>query len=418
MARAVVTGCAGFIGSHLTEALLEDGHSVLGVDCFNDNYARADKRANLAPRRRVRRVRAADRRPRERRRDRCSTGRRRLPPGRRAGRARQLGHALRPLHAPQRPGHAASAGSRARAAGAPLRLRVVVESIYGDALTLPTHEDETPRPLSPYGVTKLAAEHLCVLYGEEHGVDTVALRYFSVYGPRQRPDMAFRRFCEAIVEGEPLELYGDGRQTRDFTYVGDIVAATRAAARRGPPRAASSTSAAASARAWTARSRSSPATRAARSTSAAATASPATCATPAPTPRALATSSASPRERASTTASPRSWTGCASAASAGTQLDRILTFPAPPLERAFRYPGCAPLQPESQSPGSSRRLDRRALRADQPPRARIRHGGRPSRQPRQGDVRRRAGVPCRRRRGRRDRGDRLARRRARAGAAE
>ena len=103
-------------------------------------------------------------------------------------------------------------------------------SVYGDALALPTHEDDTPRPLSPYGVTKLAAEHLCVLYGEEHGVDTVALRYFSVYGPRQRPDMAFRRFCEAIVAGAPIEVFGDGRQTRDFTYVGDIVAATRAAA--------------------------------------------------------------------------------------------------------------------------------------------------------------------------------------------
>ncbi|MEA2480607.1 MAG: hypothetical protein QOJ07_2529, partial [Thermoleophilaceae bacterium] len=103
-------------------------------------------------------------------------------------------------------------------------------SIYGDALKLPTHEDETPRPLSPYGVTKLAAEHLCVLYGDEHGVDTVALRYFSVYGPRQRPDMAFRRFCEAIHANQPIEVYGDGRQTRDFTYVGDIVAATRAAA--------------------------------------------------------------------------------------------------------------------------------------------------------------------------------------------
>ena len=102
--------------------------------------------------------------------------------------------------------------------------------MYGDALALPTHEDDTPRPLSPYGVTKLAAEQLCVLYGAEHGVDTVALRYFSVYGPRQRPDMAFRRFCEAIVAGAPIEIFGDGHQTRDFTYVADIVAATRAAA--------------------------------------------------------------------------------------------------------------------------------------------------------------------------------------------
>ncbi len=108
-------------------------------------------------------------------------------------------------------------------------------SVYGDALALPTHEDDTPRPLSPYGVTKLAAEHLCVLYGAEHGVDTVALRYFSVFGPRQRPDMAFRRFCEAIVAGAPIEIFGDGRQTRDFTYVGDIVSATRAAAAASTP---------------------------------------------------------------------------------------------------------------------------------------------------------------------------------------
>ena len=84
-------------------------------------------------------------------------------------------------------------------------------------------------------MTKLAAEHLCVLYGEEHDVDTVALRYFSVYGPRQRPDMAFRRFCEAITAGEPIEVFGDGRQTRDFTYVADIVAATRAAGETDTP---------------------------------------------------------------------------------------------------------------------------------------------------------------------------------------
>jgi nucleoside-diphosphate-sugar epimerase len=98
-------------------------------------------------------------------------------------------------------------------------------SVYGDALTLPTPEDVTPRPLSPYGVTKLAAEHLCVLYAEEQDVSTVALRYFSVYGPRQRPDMAFRRFCAAIVNGDPIEVFGDGCQSRDFTFVGDIVSA-------------------------------------------------------------------------------------------------------------------------------------------------------------------------------------------------
>jgi UDP-glucuronate 4-epimerase len=230
MARAVVTGCAGFIGSHLTESLLEDGHTVLGVDCFNDNYARADKRANLE--------RATE-----------YNGFRLLTADLNAVDATGLlEEADVVYHLAGEPGVRASWGARfdrythhnvqatqrlLEAATHHEGLRFVYassSSIYGDALTLPTREDETPRPLSPYGVTKLAAEHLCVLYGEEHGVDTIALRYFSVYGPRQRPDMAFRRFCEAIVSNQPLELYGDGRQTRDFTYVADIVAATRAAA--------------------------------------------------------------------------------------------------------------------------------------------------------------------------------------------
>ena len=109
-------------------------------------------------------------------------------------------------------------------------------SVYGDAEALPTAEDALPRPLSPYGVTKLAAEQLCGLYHAEHGVEAVALRFFSVYGPRQRPDMAFRRFCRAALDGAPIRLFGDGRQTRDFTYVADVVGAVRAAA--DAPRAA------------------------------------------------------------------------------------------------------------------------------------------------------------------------------------
>ncbi|WP_053226265.1 NAD-dependent epimerase/dehydratase family protein [Solirubrobacter soli] len=228
MASAVVTGCAGFIGSHLTEALLEDGYDVLGVDCFNDNYPRRDKFANLA-------------RAGEHERFRLLT----------ADLVEVDADALLDgadvvFHLAGEPGVRASWGPRfdrythhnvkatqrlleaARGTG----VRFVYassSSVYGDALALPTREDATPRPLSPYGVTKLAAEHLCVLYGTEHDVDTVALRYFSVYGPRQRPDMAFRRFCQAVVEGRAIEVFGDGRQTRDFTFVGDIVAATRAA---------------------------------------------------------------------------------------------------------------------------------------------------------------------------------------------
>ncbi|HET6547627.1 MAG TPA: NAD-dependent epimerase/dehydratase family protein [Solirubrobacter sp.] len=226
---ALVTGCAGFIGSHLTEALLEDGHDVVGVDCFNDNYARADKRANLALALAHDEFELVEADLVELDAlalvDRCDVifhlaG----EPGVRSSWGPRFD---RYTH------HNVEATQRLLEAARALPGRRFVyassSSIYGDALALPTHEDDTPRPLSPYGVTKLAAEHLCVLYGEEHGVDTVSLRYFSVYGPRQRPDMAFRRFCEAIVAGAPIEVYGDGGQTRDFTFVGDIVAGTRAA---------------------------------------------------------------------------------------------------------------------------------------------------------------------------------------------
>jgi UDP-glucose 4-epimerase len=102
-------------------------------------------------------------------------------------------------------------------------------SIYGNAETLPTPEDVRPEPYSPYGVTKLASENLCQAYHANWDVQTVVLRYFSVYGPRQRPDMAFHRFCAAALRGEPITVFGDGEQRRDFTYVDDVVAATRAA---------------------------------------------------------------------------------------------------------------------------------------------------------------------------------------------
>jgi len=111
-------------------------------------------------------------------------------------------------------------------------------SIYGEAESFPTTEDATPRPVSPYGVTKHAAEQLCHLYRVAHGVPSVTLRYFTIFGPRQRPDMAFARFIEAATEGRSLNVYGDGGQSRSFTYVDDAVSATIAAATRGEPGAA------------------------------------------------------------------------------------------------------------------------------------------------------------------------------------
>ena len=106
-------------------------------------------------------------------------------------------------------------------------------SVYGQAETFPTTEDVLPRPHSPYGVTKLAAEHLCTTYHANFGVQAVSLRFFSVYGPRQRPDMAFNAFCRAALTGDPIVVFGDGLQTRDFTYVGDVVRAVRSACDAG-----------------------------------------------------------------------------------------------------------------------------------------------------------------------------------------
>ena len=121
--------------------------------------------------------------------------------------------------------------------GKPLHRLVYASSssVYGDAATIPMREDAVPHPLSPYGVTKLAAEHLCHLYSANHGVPATSVRYFTVYGPRQRPDMAFNTFLKAARLGEPIAVFGDGGQTRDFTFVADAVAGTIAAGERGVP---------------------------------------------------------------------------------------------------------------------------------------------------------------------------------------
>jgi UDP-glucose 4-epimerase len=121
--------------------------------------------------------------------------------------------------------------------GRPLHRLVYASSssLYGDNVSIPMREDALPQPVSPYGVTKLAAEQLCHLYSVNHGVPATSVRYFTVYGPRQRPDMAFHRFIRAALDGRPITLYGDGEQTRDFTFVTDAVAATMAAGDRGVP---------------------------------------------------------------------------------------------------------------------------------------------------------------------------------------
>src|SRR4051794_1145653 len=220
--RALVTGCAGFIGSHLTESLLADGASVVGVDCFNDNYGRREKIGNLEQ---ARDWEAFDF----------------VPIDLARGDLQDIVVDCDVVfHLAAEPGVRASWGSRFETyvrnnvvatqhlldAVTASRAKLVYassSSVYGQAETFPTREDALPAPFSPYGVTKLTAEHLCQTYFANFGVEAVSLRFFSVYGPRQRPDMAFNIFCRAILEGRPLNVYGDGGQTRDFTYVADVV---------------------------------------------------------------------------------------------------------------------------------------------------------------------------------------------------
>ena len=228
--KALVTGAAGFIGSTIADALLARGDSVVGVDCFTDYYDRDSKESNLAAARRHPHfefvetdLRFAVIEP--------------LLDGIDVvfHQAAQAGVRLSwSDRFAEYESHNVLATQRlleaAKHVGGPKIVYASSSSVYGNAAQYPTSEDDLPSPHSPYGVTKLAAEHLCNLYASNWGVRTVSLRYFTVYGPRQRPDMACHRLIKAALAGDAFPMYGDGSAIRDFTYVGDIAAANLAAA--------------------------------------------------------------------------------------------------------------------------------------------------------------------------------------------
>jgi nucleoside-diphosphate-sugar epimerase len=229
--RCLVTGVAGFVGSHLAERLLTDGHEVCGIDAFIDYYPRCMKESNLEGPRSWRHftfiegdLLKAD-----------------LPPllegvdwifhqAAQAGVRNSWGQEFScyvdcNVSATQR-----LLEATLQTKGLRRFIYASSSSVYGETTILPVTESVPPHPCSPYGVTKLAGEHLCALYQRNFGIPAVSLRYFTVYGTRQRPDMAFHRFCKAIIERKPICVYGDGQQTRDFTYISDVVEANISAA--------------------------------------------------------------------------------------------------------------------------------------------------------------------------------------------
>lgn len=229
--RCLVTGVAGFVGSHLAERLIADGHDVIGVDAFLDYYPRVLKLANLQTLATSEHFRFIEGDLNDLPLDALLEGNdwvfhQAAQAGVRASWGSSFGVYIRAnIEATQR-----LLEAMVRAPHVQRFVYASSSSVYGDAPTLPVTEETLTRPVSPYGVTKLAAEHLCSLYWRNYRVPTVSLRYFTVYGPRQRPDMAFHRFCKALAFGEPLPVFGDATQTRDFTYVDDIVEANIRAA--------------------------------------------------------------------------------------------------------------------------------------------------------------------------------------------
>lgn len=232
----MVTGAAGFVGSTLSKALISEGHDVVGIDALTDYYDRQLKLENLQG----------------------LLGAQRFEFVEEDLRTVDLDQMLADVeviyHQAGQPGVRASWGSEflayteANIDATQRLLEAAVKqgsirrfvyasssSVYGNAESYPTLETDLPQPLSPYGVTKLAAEHLCSLYAANFGLPTVSLRYFTVYGPGQRPDMAFTRFVQAAVADEQIVIYGDGTQIRDFTFVDDVVHANMLAAQREVP---------------------------------------------------------------------------------------------------------------------------------------------------------------------------------------
>ena len=234
--RAIVTGVAGFLGSALAEALVERGDSVIGIDCFTDYYPRALKERNLAGLRDCENFEFLEGNMLDLRWDNVLEGadvvfHQAAQAGVRASWGEEFEcYTSWNVLATQRLLEAVK-----QSAAPPRVIYASSSSIYGERTDLPMRETDLPQPVSPYGVTKLAAEHLCVLYARCFGLHTASLRYFTVYGPRQRPDMAFHKFFRAIFTGKEIPQYGDGQQTRDFTFVSDAVAANLAAAEHSEP---------------------------------------------------------------------------------------------------------------------------------------------------------------------------------------